>query len=212
MATGPWYSQLPTTPSSRSIFPANLADRLQPGARQVSLPKVLAIRREPQSNGYYLKITSQEAARVVNVQDFQWPDDAPDRTSDSGHGVVQLHPVHDAAATRYKFRLGDKASGQAVWPIIEQHSAIKAAQCMTARTVPRPDCRHHREQLAAVQRHRQPVGRPHGGRRRQFPASAATSTRAPAPRRSSSWRSATSPTWSTRTRSASSTAIRKSSS
>src|SRR5262249_44042249 len=35
----------------------------------------------------------------------------------------------------YGFQLGTKTAKYASWPIVEQHAQIKAAQCMTARTI-----------------------------------------------------------------------------
>ena len=88
----------------------------------------------PKSTGYWLQLTAQEAARVVNVQDFAWPDGTPDVNTDEQTESFNFLPFL-TQRYRYGFRIGQKAEQQAVWPIVEQHSQIKAAQCMTAKTV-----------------------------------------------------------------------------
>jgi hypothetical protein len=133
MATGPGY------PSGNNTFvPADISGRLRVGfSRAVDkfhLPNYVQYVETPNTNAYFLKITSQEAARVVNVQDFEWPDGQPDRSSDDGSESFNFVPFTTSRKS-YKFRLGDKATQQAVWPIVEQHGGIKAAQCMTSRTV-----------------------------------------------------------------------------
>jgi hypothetical protein len=132
-ATGPGYPG-----ANNTYIPVDLSGKLRIGfsrdAKKFHFPKVWQYVESPKGNGYYLKLTSQEAARVVNIQDFQWPDDAPDRTSDSGTESFTFVPFL-TSRNSYKFRLGDKTSQQADWPIVEQHGKIKAAQCMTARSV-----------------------------------------------------------------------------
>jgi hypothetical protein len=89
------------------------------------------------SVGYYLKITAEQAARVINsatLGDFVWSDgnDAP--TGEWGTESFQFTPFN---TTRYAFpfRLGYKAVDQADWKILASHGAIAAQDAMTARTV-----------------------------------------------------------------------------
>ncbi len=133
MPTGPGF------PSGTNTFvPPDISGRLRIGfsrnAKQFHLPKYVQYVETPASIAYYLKITSQDAARVINTQDFEWPDGQPDRSSDSGTESFNFVPFTTMRKS-YKFRLGDKSVKQAVWPIVEQHSQNKAAQCMTARTI-----------------------------------------------------------------------------
>jgi hypothetical protein len=90
--------------------------------------------KAPKSLGYYLKITAQEAARVVTVQDFIWPDGATAPTGADGQESFNFLPFETKRYV-YPFVLGQKATEQATWPIIESHAQIHAAQLMTARTV-----------------------------------------------------------------------------
>ncbi len=134
MATGPGFpSGAPNT-----YVPPDVSGRLRIGfsrnAKSFHLPKYVQYTEMPNMTGYYLKMTSQEAARVVNTLDFVWPDGQPDRSDDSGTESFTFVPFATERKS-YKFRLGDLSTKQAVWPIIEQHSQIKAAKCMTARTV-----------------------------------------------------------------------------
>ncbi|MGH2621023.1 MAG: hypothetical protein ACRDHG_10705 [Anaerolineales bacterium] len=87
----------------------------------------------PRTVGFWLKITAQEAARVVTVQDYEWPDgqNRPMRTG------LESFNFNEFRTHRfdYGFTIGNKASEQADWPIVEAHSQIHAAKCMTARTI-----------------------------------------------------------------------------
>jgi hypothetical protein len=87
----------------------------------------------PRTLGYYLKLYAQEAGRVVNVDDFIWPDGAEAPSGADGQEKFDFLPF-TCIRHAYPFALGDLATDQASWPIIEQHSAIHAAQLMTART------------------------------------------------------------------------------
>lgn len=87
-----------------------------------------------QPMGYYLKLTNQEAARVVNLQDFAWPDgqNRPQRNRD-----LESFTFVPFAPQRYDFgfTVGNKANQFADWPILEQNCQVKAAQAMTHATL-----------------------------------------------------------------------------
>lgn len=89
-----------------------------------------------QSIGYYLNLTAEEAARVVNsnLADFIWPDGnaAPD-----GNWALESFEFKRFATTRYAypFALGQKSVQQSQWDILAAHAAIAAQKAMTARTV-----------------------------------------------------------------------------
>jgi hypothetical protein len=131
--TGPGF------PAGNNTFvPPDISGRLRIGfsrdVKKFHLPKYVQYVETPATIAYYLKLTAQEAARVINIQDFQWPDGQPDRANDDGTESFNFIPF-TTQRNSYKFRLGDKAVKQAVWPIVEQNAQNKAAQCMTARTV-----------------------------------------------------------------------------
>lgn len=133
MPTGPGY------PSSTNVFVPSLeaSGRLTVGySRNVDrfhLPRYLRYTRTEQLVPLYMKLSAQEAARVVTQQEYEWPDG-------------QVRPMHangmekfnflEARCHRYDygFTVGWQTKQQAAWPIVEQHSQIHAAKCMTART------------------------------------------------------------------------------
>lgn len=86
--------------------------------------------------GYYLKITPEEAARVLNANlaEFVWPDGAPRPSRNNGTETFTF-AGYETQRYDYDFTIGRKASEQADWNIIESHSRIKAQQAMTARTL-----------------------------------------------------------------------------
>jgi hypothetical protein len=84
--------------------------------------------------GFYLKLSPQEAARVVTVQEYTWPDGQVRPQHDDG--LEQFNFVEFRCQRYdYGFTIGEQAAEQADWPIVEQHSGIHAAKLMTARTI-----------------------------------------------------------------------------
>ena len=85
--------------------------------------------------GYYLKMTVEEAGRIINsdLADFAWPDGAEAPKSFDGTESFEWLPFR---AERYAFDyvLGNLTVEQATWDIKGQHARIKAQQAMTART------------------------------------------------------------------------------
>src|SRR5262245_42162973 len=133
MATGPGF------PSGNNTYvKPDMSGRLRMGfsrnANKFHLPKYVQYVEAPNMEAYYLKLTAQMAARVVDGNDFEWPDGQPDRLTDDGTESFNFIPFVTQRRS-YKFRLGDLSVRQAVWPIVEQHATIAAARCMTARTI-----------------------------------------------------------------------------
>lgn len=88
------------------------------------------------SVGYYLTITAEEAARVINanLSDFVWPDGAE---APMGNDNLESFAYTKFQTARYvfPFNLGQKAVDQADWQIVQVHGGIAAQKAMTARTV-----------------------------------------------------------------------------
>lgn len=86
-----------------------------------------------ESIGYYLEITAEEAARVVKIEDYEWPDgqDAP-----SGYPGTELFQFKPFTTHRfsYPYTLGDKAVKQATWDVLAAHGRMYAQKAMTSRT------------------------------------------------------------------------------
>ncbi len=87
------------------------------------------------SSGYYLKITPEEAARVLSADlaEFVWPDGSPRPERNNG---TESFTFAGYETERYSldFTIGRKSAEQADWNIVESHARIKAQQAMTART------------------------------------------------------------------------------
>jgi len=85
--------------------------------------------------GYYLRITVEEAGRILNtdIRDFVWHDGQPAPEGNDGTEAFEYFPYR---CTRYAYSvmLGDLTIDQASWDILAQHARIKAQQAMTART------------------------------------------------------------------------------
>ena len=98
------------------------------------LNRYVGFKKVKKSVGLYLNITAEEAARVVAMPDYVWPDgqDAP-----SGHDGTEQFDFLPYITERYAYAyaLGDKAVNQATWEILATHGRIKAQQSMTARTL-----------------------------------------------------------------------------
>jgi len=98
--------------------------------------KYIQITDVKKDSGYFLSITPEEAARVLsaNLDEFVWPDGAPRPQRNSGTETFNFTDYHTERYD-YDFTLGDKSAQQADWDIVQTHTAIKAQQAMTARTV-----------------------------------------------------------------------------
>lgn len=134
MATGPGF------PSGTNTFIPNfeasgrLIVNYSRNPKKFHLPKYAQYVQSPKSVGYFLKLSPQEAARVVTTQDFIWPDG--NVRPMNADGLEQFNFVEFRTQRfNYGFTIGEKAAEQADWPVVEQHSQIHAAKCMTARTI-----------------------------------------------------------------------------
>ena len=85
--------------------------------------------------GYYLKMTVEEAGRIVatGLEQFTWPDGNDRPTGEDGTESFEFDPYR-CKRYCYSFRFGDLTISQADWNILAQHASIKARQAMTART------------------------------------------------------------------------------
>jgi hypothetical protein len=104
--------------------------------RDFPLNKWLKLTTVTKNQGYFLRITAEQAARVIqsDLKDFIWPDgnDAPQFLW--GNESFEFIPFLTKRYA-YGFRLGYMAVNQADWQIEASHAAIAAAQAMTARAV-----------------------------------------------------------------------------
>lgn len=104
--------------------------------KDFAINKWLTLIPVKRSVGYYLKLTAENAARILssNVSDFLWADgnDTP-----SGEYNTESFEFKSFTTIRYAFpfRLGHKAIQQADWKVEAQHAAMAAQQAMTGRTI-----------------------------------------------------------------------------
>lgn len=104
--------------------------------KDFALNKYVSITNVDKVAGYYMRITPEQAARVINsnLYEMAWPEgnDAPNE--DWG---TESHSFFNYACKRYTsgFRLGTLTIDQAVWDIVASHAAMTAQRMMTARTV-----------------------------------------------------------------------------
>jgi hypothetical protein len=87
------------------------------------------------SVGYYLQVTAEVAARVINspsLNEFVWNDGADAPTGEWGLEAFNFQSYNTVRFT-YPFRIGYKAEEQASWQILAMHSEFAAQDAMTAR-------------------------------------------------------------------------------
>lgn len=95
-----------------------------------------AITPVKKSTGYFLQVTAEQAARIINTNlaDFIWPD-----SNDAPSGIWGLESFqfvpYNTFRFAFPFRIGYKANEQADWKILALHSAFVAQQAMTGRVV-----------------------------------------------------------------------------
>jgi hypothetical protein len=83
--------------------------------------------------GLYLKITNEEAGRLMQDGETDWPAGAP---RPSGLGTTESHAYFDYRINRKAFTvpLDDITVAEATWDIMQTHVRIKAQAAMTRRT------------------------------------------------------------------------------
>lgn len=83
------------------------------------------------TSGYYLKINSDEAVRVVNEADFRWA-----YGEDRPTGINNDFEFVNFSTKRYEkgFHIPYETAKVAAWDIVAQHARSRAAQLMTLRT------------------------------------------------------------------------------
>jgi hypothetical protein len=105
--------------------------------KDFALNRYVTLTPVKKSTGYYLRITAEQAARVINsdyLREFVWHDgdDAPD-----GNWAAESFEFKTYHTERYAFpfRIGYKAEEQADWKIQAAYAEFAAQDAMTARSV-----------------------------------------------------------------------------
>lgn len=133
MAVGPGFAAQGNTFIPNWAASGRLQVAYSRNAKSFPLANYVQYVNTPRTVGFWLKLTAQEAARVVTIQDYEWPDghNRPMRTGLESFNFLEFRTHR----FDYGFTIGEKAAEQADWPIVEQHSQIHAAKAMTSRTI-----------------------------------------------------------------------------
>lgn len=103
--------------------------------KKFALNEYVQIRDTTLSSGFYLRINTEEAGRIIDadLSEFVWPDGADRPQNNDG---TESFAFYDFRTQRFAFnwKIGDEAIEQASWDVVESHQAIKAQQAMTGRT------------------------------------------------------------------------------
>lgn len=88
-----------------------------------------------QNTGFYLLMTLEEAARILQSdgRNFLWPDGAEAPLGYNGSESFE-YKEYRTIRRALPVTFGKLTVDQASWDIVAQHARIKAAQCMTLRT------------------------------------------------------------------------------
>ncbi len=134
MATGPGY------PSSTNVWIPNwessgkLIAQYSRNATKFPIMNYMQLVQSPKMLGYFLKLGTTEQGRVVSQNDYAW--NPGNERPQHNEGLEYFNHVPFVAKRfDYGFNLDDDTQNQAEWDIVEQHSQIHAAKCMTARTM-----------------------------------------------------------------------------
>lgn len=104
--------------------------------KDFALNKYSTLTSVKKSSGYYMRITAEMAARVLNsdLSDFIWPDGNDQPTGEWGKESFSWFSFSTQRFV-YPFRIGYKANEQADWKVLAAHAAFSAQQAMTARSL-----------------------------------------------------------------------------
>ncbi len=114
----------------------NLVVSFSRNPKEFAFTRYAQYRTVKKDAGYYLRITAENAARIVgaNLKEFVWPDGADRPTRNSGTEKFAFHD-YKTARYDYDFTLGYKSREQADWNIQDIESSFHIQQAMTGRGV-----------------------------------------------------------------------------
>jgi hypothetical protein len=101
-----------------------------------ALPKYVQYVKTPKKVGYFLQITPDNSARILNtdLSEFRWPDGQPRPMGNDNSKDFQFVKF---STDRYAFpyTLGDLTIDQTDWDIVAMHARMAAQQAMTGRAL-----------------------------------------------------------------------------
>jgi hypothetical protein len=97
--------------------------------------KYIQVIKTPHGSGYYLKITPDNAARVLNtdLRDLHWPDGQNAPQGNQNHKDFEFTPF-TTSRFAFPYAIGTKGVEQASFDVKAMYAAMAAQQAMTART------------------------------------------------------------------------------
>lgn len=128
-------------PSSQNVFVPNheasgkLVVDFARNTKDFAVNKYVQVVPVEQVKGYYLKVTVEEAGRIINsdLSQFVWADGAAAPEGMDGLESFEFFG-YETIRRAFPFTMGALTIKQASWDIVAQHASIKARQAMTART------------------------------------------------------------------------------
>lgn len=99
-----------------------------------SINQYATVRRVEKDTGLYWVLDPDEAGRVLNPQDYDWPDgnEAPEPKGQNNNEFTTAE--YKTQRKAYPFMLGGKAVQQAQWPVLAAAAATQASKAMIDRT------------------------------------------------------------------------------
>jgi hypothetical protein len=131
-ATGPGYPGGANTYVPSFADSGNLVIGFSRNVKKFPLPRYVQYVKTQRQKFYYATITPDQAARVVNMRDFAFPD-GQNRPRPDGLETFNFVPVA-CARWQYGFVMGELSAEQAAFDIRDAHVQIAGAKGMTART------------------------------------------------------------------------------
>jgi hypothetical protein len=131
-ATGPGYPGGSNTFVPSFADSGNLVIGFSRNVKRFPLPRYIQIIKCQRQRFYYATVTPDQAARVVNMRDFSFPD-GQNRPRPDG---LETFDFVEVACQRwqYGFVMGELSAEQAAFNIRDAHVQAMAARGMTART------------------------------------------------------------------------------
>jgi hypothetical protein len=102
--------------------------------KRFHLPKYVQYIESDKRVGYYFKLSPQEAARVVSLNDYLWSPGQPRPTRVEGLEQFNFLPFR-SLRWDFGFSIDEDTDRMAEWEVVEAHAQIHAAKAMTHRTI-----------------------------------------------------------------------------
>lgn len=99
-----------------------------------ALNKYCTLTPVTKNRAYYMRVTAEVAARIINDQDYIWPDGNVEPDDNDEQESFEFVPI-ETRRRAYKFAVGYQAAEQSDWKIVAAYSKFMAQKAMTNRTL-----------------------------------------------------------------------------